>query len=338
MPAPNLSELATTTLRARSKTLADNVLRQNALLSRLKARGKARPFTGGRTIMEEIEYGMNGTYTRYSGYQPINIAPSEVFTSAEFPLRQAAVAVSISGLEELQNNGEAAVINLLEKRIINAEKTMSNGMALDVYSDGTAAGQISGLQALVSTTPTSGTVGGIDRATWEFWRNIKYSATTDGGAAATSGNIQTYMNRVILQLVRGNDGPDLIVADNNMYRYFLESMQAIQRITSPENAKMGFSSLEYLASGRSISVVLDGGFQGFSSDAANYGIAQGGAPANTMMILNTDYIYYRPHADRDMVPLAPDRFSMNQDAMVKLIGWAGNMTISNSRLQGVLTA
>jgi hypothetical protein len=29
---------------------------------------------------------------------------------------------------------------------------------------------------------------------------------------------------------------------------------------------------------------------------------------------------------------------VNQDAMVKLIGWAGNMTTSNSFLQGVLTS
>ena len=57
-----------------------------------------------------------------------------------------------------------------------------------------------------------------------------------------------------------------------------------------------------------------------------------------MYFLNTNYIFYRPHRDRNMVPLDPDRFSVNQDAMVKLIGWAGNMTLSNGRLQGVLTA
>ena len=39
---------------------------------------------------------------------------------------------------------------------------------------------------------------------------------------------------------------------------------------------------------------------------------------------------------RNMVPLDPDRFSVNQDAMVKLVGWAGNMTLSNAFLQGVL--
>ena len=49
-------------------------------------------------------------------------------------------------------------------------------------------------------------------------------------------------------------------------------------------------------------------------------------------------IHWRPHSRRNMVPLDPDRFSVNQDAMVKLIAWAGNMTVSNSRLQGVLYA
>ena len=53
---------------------------------------------------------------------------------------------------------------------------------------------------------------------------------------------------------------------------------------------------------------------------------------------NTNYLHYRPSAQRNMVPLDPDRFSVNQDAMVKLIGWAGNMTLSNAFLQGVIGA
>lgn len=335
MASPNLSEIVTTTLRSRTGKLADNVTRNNALLDRLRERGNVKPFSGGRTIVEEIEYNQNGTYKRYSGYEVLNIAPSDVFTSAEYPIRQSAVAVSISGLEMLQNSGKEAVIDLLSSRIKNAERTFMNGLAYDVYSDGTATGQMTGLQALISTAPTSGTIGGIDRSTWVFWRNIAYSAVTDGGAAATSANIQRYMNTLAIQLVRGNDGPDLIVADNNYYRLYLESLQAIQRVTDEKAAAAGFSSLKYYGAGRSIDVVLDGGFQGYSSDTNP---TTGGAPTNSMYFINTNYLHYRPHRDRNMVPLDPDRFSVNQDAMVKLIAWAGNMTVSNSRLQGVLTA
>jgi hypothetical protein len=51
---------------------------------------------------------------------------------------------------------------------------------------------------------------------------------------------------------------------------------------------------------------------------------------------NTNYIFFRPHANRNFVPIGGERMAVNQDAMVKLIGFAGNMTVSNRFLQGVL--
>ncbi len=335
MASPNLSEIVTTTLRNRAPDVANNVLRNNALLMYLNERGNVEPFSGGRTITQPLTYAQNSTYKRYSGYEVLNISPSEVITSAEFPIRQSAVAISISGLEMIQNSGKEAVIDLLKTRLSNAEDTIKNGLSYDIYSDGTATGQINGLQALISTAPGSGTIGGIDRATWTFWQNITYSAVTDGGAAATNANIQQYMNNVALQLVRGNDGFDLIVADNNYYNLYLQSMQAIQRVTDEKVAGAGFASLKYYGSGRSVNVVLDGGFQGYSSDTNP---TTGGAPANKMYFINTKYLHFKPHRDRNMVPINPDRYSVNQDAMVQLIGWAGNLTLSNARLQGVLTA
>jgi hypothetical protein len=321
MASPNLSEIVTTTIQSRSKKLADNVTKNNAILSRLNKRGKVKPVSGGDVILQELEYAENGTYKRYSGYDVLNITPSNVFSSASFNWKQAAVAVSISGLEQLQNSGPERMIDLLESRIGNAERTMENNIAADMYSDGTSDGgkQIGGLQLLVADAPTSGTVGGIDRATYSFWQNVAKDATTDFGAAVTSANIQSYMNRVWLALVRGTDKPDLIIADNTYFRAYWESLQAIQRITSNDEAMAGFETLKYM----NADVVFDGGYGG-------------AAPSNHMYFLNTDYIYFRPHKERNMVPLGGDRMSVNQDAVVKLIAWAGNMTLSNGFLQGVL--
>lgn len=320
MASPNLSEIVTTTLYNRRKKLADNVSANNALLQRLERKGKRKPFSGGRQIVQEIEYGENSTFGWYSGYDPLNISPSDVFTAAVYDIKQASVAVSISGLEELQNSGEEQMIDLLEGRISNAEKTMRNQMSAAVYGDGTAAGgkAIGGLQLLVSDAGT-GTVGGINSGTWDFWQNVTFDATTDGGAAASAANILSYMNRIWLQLVRGTDKPDLIVADNNYYRYYMEALQPQQRFTSADMAEAGFESLKYM----SADVVFDGGIDG-------------SAPTDHMYFLNTDYIYMRPHSKREYVPLSPERFSTNQDAMVKLIGWAGNMTTSGRKFQGVL--
>ena len=94
----------------------------------------------------------------------------------------------------------------------------------------------------------------------------------------------------------------------------------IQRITNPDMAKLGFVTLKYKGS----DVVLDGGYGG-------------NCPANHMYGLNTDFIKFRPHSRRNMVPLDTVN-SINQDAMVKLIGWAGNLTCSNRSLQGVIVA
>ena len=76
--------------------------------------------------------------------------------------------MSISGLEMLQNSGKEKMLDLLESRIGNAERTFQNNLSNDAYSTGTADGgkQIGGLQLLVSTTNNSGVIGGIDSSVW----------------------------------------------------------------------------------------------------------------------------------------------------------------------------
>lgn len=324
MAVPNLSEVITTTIENRSKAVADNVSKSHALLDRLEKRGKAKPADGGRKIVQEIEFGENGSFGWYSGYDTLNISPQEVFSAAEFDWKQCAVSVSISGLEQLMNSGEEQFIDLLEARLGNAERTMKNQMGLAVYGDGTAAAgkAIGGLALLVADTATTGTVGNINRANWSFWRNQSFSSLTDFGAAASTANILSYMSRTWLTLVRGVEKPDLIMADNNYYRLYWEALLPQQRFTSSAMAEAGFESLKY----QSADVVFDGGIGG-------------GCPANHMYFLNTDYIYLRHHPRRRYVALGEkQRFSTNQDAMVQLMGWAGNMTLSGAMMQGVLRA
>jgi hypothetical protein len=326
---PNLTDIVSTTIQSRSGALADNALKQNALLARLQKKGNAKPFSGGNVILQEIMYNDTNTINAgfYSGYDVIDITPNSPITAAQFDIKQASAAVTISGLDQLMNSGKEAIIDLLESRIQIAEKQLMNTLSTGLYSDGTGSSgkSITGLQAAIADAPSSGTYGGINRATWAFWRNVAFSSATDGGAAATSANIQSYMNRVAVQLVRGNDAPDLCVADNNYYRLFLESMQSIQRISSEEMAALGFTSLKYLGAGKSMDVVLDGGIGGAIG-------------SNRMYMLNTNYLFLRTHRDRNMVPIGGERQSINQDAVVKLIGWAGNLTSSGPQFSAVLKA
>lgn len=323
----NVSDIITTTIEARGKTLADNVTNNNALLMKMKERDNVKTFSGGNLIREELMYSDPSTRNAgsYSGYDTIDITPNSPISAAQFDIKQYSAAVSMSGLEMLQNSGKEQIIDLLAGRIKVAEAELMNSIATGIYSDGTGNGgkDIVGLASAISTSPTSGTYGGINRATWSFWQNVAFDATTDGGAAATSLNIPAYMNRVAVQLVRGTDRPDMIVADNNYYRLYLESLQAIQRIGSTDQGGAGFTSLKYFGAGFNCDVFLDGGIEG-------------SAPSNRMYFINTKYLKFRPHANRNFVPIGGDRQSVNQDAIVRLIGWAGALTSCGARYQGVL--
>lgn len=324
MASPNLSELVTTTLYDRRTTLADNVTKNNAILYQLEKKGKRRDFTGGRQMVEPIFYAENSTYTRYSGYDTLNINPSDVISGAVYDVKQAAVAVSISGLEQLLNSGKAQIIDFLAAKMENAESSFQNGLAADLYSLGTAdsSKQIGGLQYGVADSPATGIVGGINRANFSFWKNYSYDATTDGGAPVTPANIVDYMLKMYQGVSRGNDKPDFWVADNIYWRAYWESLQAIQRINSADGGGMaaaGFATLDFMGA----PVIMDGGIGG-------------NCPASHMYALNSKYMSYRPHVDRNMDPIGGDRWSINQDATVKLIGWAGNLTYSGCQFLGVL--
>ncbi len=323
----NIGDLLTTTLRNRTRKLADNVTRNNAILRQMSKRSTGLlPFDGGRTIDQEISYANNSNATWYAGYETVAINPQETFSMAEFDMKLLAVAVSISGQEMLQNSGEERSINLVASRVENAEATMDNVVATSMYSDGTGSGgkEIGGLRMLVADTSTN-TVGGISRSQWPFWAN-----QSDAGTFTAAG-IQGTMDSLWVKLIRGTDRPRIILADNTAYSVYLQSMQTIQRVTDPDWASAGFANLAFMGN---TPVILDGGYQGSTAPPA--GPPTGGAPSSHMYFLNTNYLFFRPHKDRNMVVMDPDRYSTNQDAVVKLTGWAGNMTISNGFLQGVL--
>ena len=272
------------------------------------------------------------TANSYSGYEPINVAANSPISAAQYNPSQYAASVTISGLEVLQNSGKEQMIDLLEGRIMVAEAQLMNRVAGDIYGDGTGNGgrNLTGFGAALTTDGT-GTYGGIARATWSFWANQYYRGVTDGGAAVSAANIMTYMTTLSLRCVRGNNKVDLIVFDSNYYAFYVNALQAIQRVTSDSEAAGGFASLKFYGGGMSADVVLDGGIGSSSYNG-------GSGNANNGYFLNTDYIFLRPHKDRNFVSIGGERAAVNQDAIVKLIGWAGNLTSSGPQFCGRLSA
>lgn len=327
---PKYTDLLTTTIENRSRKMADNLTNNNALLRRLRDRGNIRTFGGGTVILEEIIYGDGRRARAYNGYDVLDTTPYSPITASEWAVKQYSQPITISGQELRANKGRERMIDLFMGRQMAAEGTLENTINEDLFGDGTADGGkvITGLSGLISTTPNTGIIGGINRANNAWWRNVAFDATTDGGAALTADNIGEYMTTVAMMLVRGSDAPDLIVADPIAYGMYVKSMQNIQRITSDGGGSgkgIGFNGVKFFAGGVSADVIMGGGI-------GNNGLM----PAKSMYFLNTKYLFLRPHRDLNFAPIGGERESVNQDAIVKHIGWAGNMTASGLQFQGVL--
>jgi hypothetical protein len=323
MPSPNavFTELVTTTFRNHRKEVVDAVSKHNALY-RLLAKGKrVRTESGGTSIAIPLEYAENSTYQRYSGLDLLNIQQSDVLSAAEFPWRQIAIHVVASGYELRVNNGPEKIANLAKSRVRNAMNTFANNFSADMYSDGSLANQIGGMQALVSDAGT-GVVGGIDSTPWTFWRSKVQSAAApiQGGGAITPSatTIESLMLPLYIELTRGNDYTDLIVASNNYYTFFEQSQTSLKRYMDEDEVMAGFLAMRY----KNAKVVFDG----------NSGMA-----ASRMYFLNTNHLELVAHTDANLT-VVEDQRPVHQDGSVTPVLWMGNMVTSNRALQGVLKA
>ncbi len=308
----NIGEIATTTLRNREKTIADNVSNHNALFKKLSMKGRVRPAGGGRDILENLEYASNSTAGFMSGYEVFDTTPQDVIDAANFDWKEAVVTVVFSNLEVAKNSSDEAVIDLVRSRIRNAEHSLMNTLATSVHSDGTGTSgkEIGGLQLLVADDPTAAsTVGGIQQSTNTFWQNQYEAAST-----LSSSNIQAEMNQRWIACVRGTDAPDLIIADDDVFNMYEASLQQYQRFGSAEVGITGFQTLKY----KTADVCYD--------DQCT---------DKHMYLLNTDYLSLRPHSDYNFKTLG-ERQSINQMATVVPLYWMGNLTVSNRSLQGVI--
>jgi hypothetical protein len=312
------TELAATTFRKHEAEVADNVSKHNALYRRMVKKGNIRKEDGGLSIVCPLEYASNSTYQRYSGFDALNINAVDVLTAAEYPWRQVAVNVAASGLELRTNMGESRIINFTKAKIRNAMNSAKNGMSGDIYSDGTAANQINGLQALVSDTGT-GTVGQINATTYPFWANQVQSAAAplQGGSALTLGpsTIESLMLGLWIKLTRGSDMPDFAVFSDDLFTFFEQSQTSLKRYTG-EDADAGFEVMKY----KSADVFFD---------------SSGGIPLTHGYFLDTKFLELVVHRDADFTVM-DDLHSVNQDAVVIPILWMGNLACSNRFLQGVL--
>ena len=309
MSNPNFDALLSTTLANYRDKLTDNVFTARPLTYWLSDKNRIQTESGGTKIVEQLIYGQNSTVASYSGYETLSLTPQDGISAAEYDWKQYGASIAISGIEEAKNNGEHAIINLLEAKIMQAEESLREGFNQMFYADGTgnSGKNWNGLGNLVET---GNTVGGINSATAgnEYWRS--YEENTAG--ALTLLQMATAYNSVSV----GNDHPDVILTTQTLFEKYESLLQPQLRYTDTKTADAGFQNLL------------------FKSAPIMYDVH---CTAGVMYFLNSKYIKLVGHSDKWFAQtdfVRPE----NQDARFALIMCYGNLVTSNRKKQGKLTA
>lgn len=304
----NFDQILSTTLYNYVPKLADNVFGARPLFYALTNGQTIRRVSGGAKIIVPIIYGSNSTAASYAGADTIPITAQDGISAAEYDWKQYAATVTITGIEEGKNNGEAAIIDLLEGKIMQAEQTIIDNMNAMFWGDGTGNGgdDWMGIQGIVAD---GSILGGIDPtgAGNSWW----VPTMTNHGAAALS---LAAMSSVYNTVSVGNDQPTIIFTDQERYEDYEALLQTNLRYTSAAVADAGFQNLLF----KGAPVTFDDSCE-----------------AQAMYFLNTKYIRLVAHTDTWFQP-TPFVRPTNQDARFAQILCYGNLTCSNRSRQGRL--
>jgi len=246
----NFTTILSSTLSNYRKQLTDNIFGDRPLSRWLMEKKRTRMLSGGVKIVEPLIYA-SGQAGSYGGYDQLTITPQSGLTAAEYDWRQLYATVAISGIEEAQNNGKEAILNLLEAKIMQAEETLKDSVNAQLFGDGTGNTNKEwlGLDALIGgmdetpTTPVQAgiaTVGGIDgqSGTDEYWNSII------AGQDATPASLTlALMTTPYNTASKGNDKPDAIFTTQTLFEAYEALLQPSVRRSHGKSADAGFDNL-----------------------------------------------------------------------------------------------
>lgn len=233
-------ELLSSTMHNIRGKFTDNIFKSRPTLEHLLSNGRVRIEDGGISIVEPLLYA-EGNADTYGEWDVITVRPVNSLTAAQYPWKQFYATIAISGLEEAQNSGRNARINLIDTKVEQAEQTMRsklNKMVLGTYSSATPANDFYSLGTIIdNTTP----VGGINPADVgaEFWKS--YEAAV--GAVDAAGLETAFRTAMMSVSDNGGDEPDLLVAAPDVYAFYESTLTPQVRYTDTNKANLGFRNL-----------------------------------------------------------------------------------------------
>lgn len=317
MPDVGLGQLISTTGRRRSKVAKDACRDNLPVTKHMEEHGGYRRVSGGRSVVEEALSAQNSTVAWVGPAGSVALSDQNVVDASEFNWYYMLGSVTFSLSEQYQNSGPEQYIPLISSKFKVLESTQRNKFHEGVLSAGTASGglQMAGLASHVSTTPTTGTVGGINRATTgaEWFRNQKFDTAADwSDGAVDSGNVTRFLDKG-MDATTMNSMPQVQIGlmGQTHWSALLSSTRALQMLTSEkDSAKVGHNKIWY----RGVPMYLSGGinYSGFTTQTVTrtylLNVEQGGF--NVVFHNKAEFEMLEPINSQDQAVISRLMFTM----------------------------
>lgn len=295
---------------------ADNIYDNSALLSTLQM-DESVVVQGGERITEGVLYAKNSARGTFSGFDTVDVSPQDTRNRARYEWANYYVSISVSQDDEDKINGPDAVGDLVEQNMREAELSMKDQMASDIY-EGVDADGLTGLESAINTTNT---YGAIDGSSYSWWRSTVDSTGHTVANMKTSTHasyIWTLLGNAFAACAHGGSVPNLIVTTHavfNIIESVAISQQKFEQLNkrSASLAQNGFSVLQY----RGVPIVAD-----------EY------CPDYKLYVLNTKYLKLYTHSRSSQKGFRFTGFKepTNQLARVGQLSWKGQLGINNRRM------
>jgi hypothetical protein len=130
------------------------------------------------------------------------------------------------GKVKLESNEKVILANIMEEQLASLELGFIEKLDKELHRSGTSSTDaVVGLDALISLTPNTGTVGGLDASAKTYWRN-----TASTGLA--SGTLRAAMETAWRACIRNGGAPDFILAGST----FIDTYASVLTLTQNTEA------------------------------------------------------------------------------------------------------
>lgn len=293
--------------------ITDNIYNNQVLTFRLMS-AKKRMIRGGTQLEFPLMFSRMAAGGFYSGMDPLDVTPSDTVKNGALDWRQAYVPVTVDGLTMIKTDSPDAIANFLSMQFEQAEMEMAAILGAGVFSDAvTNAKSIDGLQGAVDAGSVAATYAGILRSSNTWWNSQVDSATATLTYAA--------MQSMFGSLTIGGRAPTIIVGTQANYNRLW-------------NLGMGKENIYIQASGHD-EQLASAGFHNLLFNGVPF-VQDSNVQANHIYFLNEDFLYWGVSPRADFF-LEDFQAPIQQDAMVSKLLWAGQLIVTNCRLQGKMT-